>query len=346
MKNLKQLSEITTRYGNRNINELEFNTPEDFAAYKKKHKMRPGTVVKVAGKDKVIGDEPKKSKKKNVSLDFQMANEKEIEQFAKDNDLEVGEISVNPNGGLEADFTGTEDNLRKAMTSDFYGMDDRDVDDHMKEFGSDVDEPDTKDETSGNFNGIDYKEMEGKKPGVWDRQAFRMLAYKQDDIVKELGLTGDNDHDGPILDKLPLDYISKVIDKYGDDYDKQNHMDRLKDDHGLTSKDAKKMDKDMDKAADDANEKMAKDEFTNSVEGDAMSAGEIFDRNKKHIPKKLRSQAQEAIFAIMDAEMGMISADDSDWAKDFLNKEILPHIKESKISKLAELSKITTRYNK
>ena len=24
--------------------ELEFKTPEDFAAYKKKHKMRPGTV--------------------------------------------------------------------------------------------------------------------------------------------------------------------------------------------------------------------------------------------------------------------------------------------------------------
>ena len=90
---------------------------------------------------------------------------------------------------------------------------------------------------------------------------------------------------------------------------------------------------------------MAKDEFTNSIDGDAMSAGEIFDTNKKHIPKKLRSQAQEAIFAIMDAEMGMISAEDSDWAKDFLNKEISPYIKESKIP-LKELSKITTRYNR
>lgn len=62
MKDLKILSEISTRYGNRNINELEFKTPEDFAAYKKKHKMRPGTVVKVAGKDKVI-DDPKKNTK-------------------------------------------------------------------------------------------------------------------------------------------------------------------------------------------------------------------------------------------------------------------------------------------
>jgi hypothetical protein len=44
------------------LTEIEFKTPEDFAAYKKKHKMRPGTVVKVAGKDKVI-DDPKKDTK-------------------------------------------------------------------------------------------------------------------------------------------------------------------------------------------------------------------------------------------------------------------------------------------
>ena len=49
MEDLKILSEITTRYGNRNVNELEFKTPEDFKKYKAKHKMRPGTVVKVAG---------------------------------------------------------------------------------------------------------------------------------------------------------------------------------------------------------------------------------------------------------------------------------------------------------
>ena len=56
MKDLKILSEITTRYGNRNVNELEFSSPEDFKKYKAKHKMRPGTVVKVAGKDKKVGD--------------------------------------------------------------------------------------------------------------------------------------------------------------------------------------------------------------------------------------------------------------------------------------------------
>ena len=43
--------------------ELEFKTPAEFATYKKKHKMRPGTVVKVAGKDKVVGDDKPKGKK-------------------------------------------------------------------------------------------------------------------------------------------------------------------------------------------------------------------------------------------------------------------------------------------
>ena len=129
------------------------------------------------GKDGDIAPEiePQKPKKKNVSLDFQMANEKEIKKFAKDNNLEVSNITTNPNGGLEAEFVGSEDNLRKAMTSDFYGMDDKDVDDYMKEFGDDVDDSDAKGETS-NFNGIDYKEMEGKEPGVWDRQAVNNLS--------------------------------------------------------------------------------------------------------------------------------------------------------------------------
>ena len=40
MKDLKILSEMTTRYGTRNVNELEFKTPEEFATYKKKHKIQ------------------------------------------------------------------------------------------------------------------------------------------------------------------------------------------------------------------------------------------------------------------------------------------------------------------
>ncbi len=80
MKDLRILSEISTRYGNRNINELEFKTPEDFAAYKKKHKMRPGTVVKVAGKDKVV-DAPKGKKTKTSGIEFSTLGKKDSKRY-------------------------------------------------------------------------------------------------------------------------------------------------------------------------------------------------------------------------------------------------------------------------
>ena len=113
MEDLKILSEITTRYGNRNVNELEFKTPEDFKKYKAKHKMRPGTVVKVAGKDKVVGDEPKKAKGKSVPLDFQNANEKDVKKMAKKYGLDIDSIEGNPNAGLEVRLTGDEKSFEK-----------------------------------------------------------------------------------------------------------------------------------------------------------------------------------------------------------------------------------------
>ena len=78
MADLKHLWEISTRYGNRNVNELEFKTPKEFADYKKKHKMRPGTVVKVAGKDKVVKDD-------NASKKMKM-HKKKISDFMKSKD--------------------------------------------------------------------------------------------------------------------------------------------------------------------------------------------------------------------------------------------------------------------
>ena len=78
MEDLKILSEISTRYGNRNVNELEFKTPEDFKKYKAKHKMRPGTIVKVAGKDKVVKDD-------NASKKMKM-HKKKISDFMKSKD--------------------------------------------------------------------------------------------------------------------------------------------------------------------------------------------------------------------------------------------------------------------
>ena len=102
MEDLKILSEITTRYGTRNINELEFKTPEDFAAYKKKHKMRPGTVVKVAGKDKVIDYKLTKDDKK-LNSDINVLSRrfddgdvklspKEVNNFAKNNNIDTYDL--------------------------------------------------------------------------------------------------------------------------------------------------------------------------------------------------------------------------------------------------------------
>jgi len=189
--------------------ELEFKTPEDFAAYKKKHKMRPGTVVKVAGKDKVVGDdkpkapktptfvnddgdvvandfdsaldlaanlgmsdeeldyiekekdmeslgdyldgqgysqkqedEPKdepKGKKMQITMDFQSSNKKDLERFADKYGLKLGSVDNNPNYGLEAEFEGSEEDLKKFMTSDDYGLDPKDFDQYAKEYGDELD---------------------------------------------------------------------------------------------------------------------------------------------------------------------------------------------------------------
>ena len=138
MNDLKILSEITTRYGTRNINELEFKTPEDFASYKEKHKLRKGTVVKVAGKDKVIGDEPKpKAPKKTTGTDTKKPASKDdieknimgdkpkldpkVEKRAKDNYNDAINNIKNPQmaGGIEPYYVDmAADNLEKLGNPD------------------------------------------------------------------------------------------------------------------------------------------------------------------------------------------------------------------------------------
>ena len=127
MKDLRILSEISTRYGNRNINELEFKTPEDFAAYKKKHKMRPGTVVKVAGKDKVV-DAPKGKKTKASGIEFSTFGKKDIKRFADRYGVEVSNIRSGQQGNL-ADFEGDPEKIKKMLTSTQYGMEPEDAND-------------------------------------------------------------------------------------------------------------------------------------------------------------------------------------------------------------------------
>ena len=144
MKNYRILSEISTRYGTRNINELEFDSPEEFAAYKKKHKLRKGTVVKVAGKDKKIGgDEAPKATSSIETVDFVTYNPKEIKKFAEKHGIKASNVKMGPNGYV-ADFSGDPEKIKAALTSDDYGMEPDDFDsiygdsikDNMREPGS------------------------------------------------------------------------------------------------------------------------------------------------------------------------------------------------------------------
>ena len=307
MKDLKILSEITTRYGNRDINELEFKTPADFAAYKKKHKMRPGTVVKVAGKDKVV-DEPKGKKSKSEPMP------------------------------QPSDFGGDMDKYTAALNK-------RMKDDEK----SSSNEP----KKSKNFNGVDYGKMKGKEPGAFDRNAVSNLLSGNPELEKELGVKSSDDYDKQrdVLGKLDLEKISKIIDKYGNDDDKESHIDRLKDDHGLESDDAKKIDKDMDKAAGDANKKMAKAELDDAISnGDGDGAMELFQSEIGF--KKMGKDGKEAkalLDRLSDYEYDLIdlsTKEQNDLEKKL--KQLSNKYLGESISKedLRQLSKITTRYNK
>ena len=375
MEDLKILSEITTRYGNRNINELEFKTPEDFKKYKAKHKMRPGTVVKVAGKDKVIDDPKKNTKPKgNTTADT-------LTKGLKDGGLNPYKDGPMINQALD-DIGGDHSELKKRI--DTYGDNvpsskgkseaeyQKEIDKYKEEgekLSNDIadavsdkpkDKPKAEPKKSKDFNGIDYEKMKGKTPDVWDRQAVHNLTVtqvpgeegsgklKNPELKKELGFTDDYEKNQEIINNLDLAQISDIVDRYGDDSDKESHMERLKDDHGLGGKPDidPKTDKEMQKAAGDANEKMAKAEFKDTLDSDPMYAGELYSKNLKYIPKDDREMGQEALFALQDVEMGLIDAADAEWAKEFLKKDILPHIKEGKDFDLRQLSKITTRYNK
>jgi hypothetical protein len=334
VKDLKILSEITTRYGNRNINELEFKTPEEFADYKKKHKMRPGTVVKVAGKDKVVDDKPKKAKRKSVPLDFQMANEKEIRRMAKKAGLDIDSIEGNPNAGFQVQLTGDEEALKKFMTSDEYGMDDDEAKEKLKDDGSDA-------EAKG-FNGVDYGKMKGKEPGTFDRNAVSNLLSGNPELEKELGVKSSDDYDKQrdVLGKLDLEKISKIIDKYGDDDDKESHIERLKDDHGLESE----------SDSEDSKPYSARNEIDDAIDQDESEAAMELIQSEVGFKKmgKDGKEAKKLLDRLADAEYALIDLSDKekDKMKARLKQITKKHIKESKNSKLAELSKITTRYNK
>ena len=333
MEDLKILSEITTRYGNRNVNELEFKTPEDFKKYKAKHKMRPGTVVKVAGKDKVVGDEPKKAKRKNVPLDFQNANEKDVKKMAKKYGLEVDSIEGNPNAGLQANLIGDKEALRKFMTSDDYGMDDRDAEDHIGEFGSDVEDKDVKDKKSPNAKDVFEK---GTIADIekFGKETLKLKGQEAKDFKEMTDYLKDNPDMDWVRRSLARDYADQDT-KSEPDIDPET-------------------DKQMQSAADAANRKMAKAELDDAISnGDGDGAMELFQSEIGF--KKMGKEGKEAkklLDRMADYEYALIDLSKKeqdeiqDRLKELSNKYLGESVKYSGKYNIQSLSKITTRYNK
>jgi len=285
------------------LTELEFKTPEDFAAYKKKHKMRPGTVVKVAGKDKVIDDPKKNTKPKgNKTADT-------LTKGLKDGGLNPYKDGPLINQALD-DIGGDHSDLKKRIDT----------------YGDNV--PSSKGKSEAQYQKeIDKYKEEGEKlsndiaDAVSDKPKGKKTKSKPMPQPSDFG--GDMDKYTTALNKRMKDDEKSSGDKPDVD---------------------PKTDKEMQKVAGDANEKMAKDEFKDTIDSDPMYAGELYSKNLKNIPEEDREMGQEALFALQDVEMGLLKASDAEWAKEFLRKDILPHIKEGKDFDLRQLSKITTRY--
>ena len=257
MKDLRILSEITTRYGNRSVNELEFKTPEEFADYKKKHKMRPGTVVKVAGKDKVVGkdDASKTSTKKRFEdITFSTASIDQIKKFAEDNNLDIKDMRRDPNGNLSVDFDGTDEDMEKALTSDFYGSDSDDAKDIVSrgtEIGKD-DDSETKKETTpvenrpGENFGTKYKSVNDMVESVKQQKERVTLTSKDMDLMDEFngslyiqdGKFMYSDTDGTPTEITDEETLMALYDRMKDgDFQvgrsKFRQGDRIKDNNGM-----------------------------------------------------------------------------------------------------------------
>jgi len=296
--------------------ELEFKTPAEFATYKKKHKMRPGTVVKVAGKDKVIDDPKKNTKPKgNKTADT-------LTKGLKDGGLNPYKDGPLINQALD-DIGGDHSDLKKRIDT----------------YGDNV--PSSKGKSEAQYQKeIDKYKEEGEKlsndiaDAVSDKPKGKKTKSKPMPQPSDFG--GDMDKYTAALNKrMKDDEKPKGKKPKGDEKSSSDKPDI-----------DPKTDKEMSSAVDAANEKMAKAEFDDAVDSSPSSVGDMIDRNMKNIPEDERGTTEEAIYALQDAEMGMISDEDADWAKEYLKDTISKYIKEGKNSDLRQLSKISTRYNR
>ena len=239
------------------LGELEFKTPAEFAEYKKKHKMRPGTVVKVAGKDKVVGGDDKSktsTKKRFEDITFSTASIDQIKKFAEDNNLDIKDMRRDPNGNLSVDFDGTDEDMEKALTSDFYGSDSDDAKDIVSrgtEIGKD-DDSETKKETTpvenrpGENFGTKYKSVNDMVESVKQQKERVTLTSKDMDLMDEFngslyiqdGKFMYSDTDGTPTEITDEETLMALYDRMKDgDFQvgrsKFRQGDRIKDNNGM-----------------------------------------------------------------------------------------------------------------
>ena len=295
--------------------ELEFKTPAEFATYKKKHKMRPGTVVKVAGKDKVVGDDKPKGKKTADTLT---------------KGLKDGGLNPYKDGPL----------INQAL--DDIGGDHSDLKKRIDTYGDNV--PSSKGKSEAQYQKeIDKYKEEGEKlsndiaDAVSDKPKGKKTKSKPMPQPSDFG--GDMDKYTAALNKrMKDDEKPKGKKPKGDEKSSSDKPDI-----------DPKTDKEMSSAADKANMKMDRDEingilkkkdepFADEVEEILMDKFKDMGSTGKKLKQKLDT--------IASYEMGIYDMSEKEYEQERkeVQKELDDYYKKNESSK--ELSKITTRYSK
>ena len=299
--------------------ELEFKTPAEFATYKKKHKMRPGTVVKVAGKDKVIDDPKKNTKPKGDTT---------ADTLTKG--LKNGGLNPYKDGSL----------INQAL--DDIGGDHSDLKKRIDTYGDNV--PSSKGKSEAQYQKeIDKYKEEGEKlsndiaDAVSDKPKGKKTKSKPMPQPSDFG--GDMDKYTAALNKrMKDDEKPKGKKPKGDEKSSSDKPDI-----------DPKTDKEMSSAADKANMKMDRDEingilkkkdepFADEVEEILMDKFKDMGSTGKKLKQKLDT--------IASYEMGIYDMSEKEYEQE--RKEVQKELDDyyKKNESLKELSKITTRYSK
>jgi hypothetical protein len=316
--------------------ELEFKTPEEFKKYKAKHKMRPGTVVKVAGKDKVVDDKPEVGTKvKDGKL-----KSSGPQQFADDVKNMKGEFDLD--GGMKIkDGKMFDDNGNQMDTDDiedFYYQDA--FDEKGINVGIDVKEKPKSDEPKGKKAKVDSVEFSSFGEKDIKRFADRYGVKVKNIRSGQQGNLADFEGDPEKIKKM------LTSDDYGMEPEDANDLLGIKDEPKVD----KKTDKDMASAANKANMKMDRDEIMGLLNAkNEPFAEEVYDILDDNFDKmgSLGKELKQKVDTLAAYEMGIYDMSEKEYeqGREELKKKLDDYYKEQGLDEgIKELSKISTRY--